>query len=178
MSDPDGCSSPGCAARGSHAVAVTYPSGTVDTRNLCKAHQAERKKAVTRSRPKRPPSVPKRPPLVSWLQCGHVIDATLEEAHALMKAPSWDQDLDPCPNCGSTLRSVSISGSVRVGSRIRKARRGSQVRVTSGASLTHDLDAWGWSRLEVNERDDEYREEILLWDGTRIEVSAKLSDHH
>jgi hypothetical protein len=51
------------------------------------------------------------------------------------------------------------------------------VHTRSGDDYTRDLDAWGTRELTRDREQDLYREVIVLWDGTRIESTARLSDH-
>lgn len=49
---------------------------------------------------------------------------------------------------------------------------------TGGDDYTRILEAWGKRELTKDSEKDLYREVIDLWDGTRIESTARLSDHH
>jgi hypothetical protein len=48
----------------------------------------------------------------------------------------------------------------------------------TGEDYTHLLEGWGQRELTKDREHDHYRELIELHDGTRIESTAKLSDHH
>lgn len=59
----------------------------------------------------------------------------------------------------------------------RPGKGGLLARSTAGDDYTHDLEAWGQRQLTLDMEGDKYREVIELFDGTRIESSARLSDH-
>jgi hypothetical protein len=52
------------------------------------------------------------------------------------------------------------------------------VKTRAGDDYTRDLAAWGSRGLTLDRVNDSYSEVIELWDGTRIESNARLSDHH
>jgi hypothetical protein len=55
---------------------------------------------------------------------------------------------------------------------------GWQKDTKSGDDYTRDLDAWGERTLEKDREHDLYRELIKLCDGSWLESTARLSDHH
>jgi hypothetical protein len=51
------------------------------------------------------------------------------------------------------------------------------VNLKDGDDYTHDLAGWGYRRLEFDRLNNRYQEIIELYDGTRIESNAPLTDH-
>jgi hypothetical protein len=65
------------------------------------------------------------------------------------------------------------------GVRAKRPGKGGWLKdVRSGDNYTRALEAWGERTLELDRENDRYRELIKLYDGTEIESSARLSDHH
>lgn len=60
----------------------------------------------------------------------------------------------------------------------RSGKGGWALDTTGGDDYTRDLEAWGQRALTKDSENGLYREVIELWDGTRIESTARLSDHH
>ncbi len=52
------------------------------------------------------------------------------------------------------------------------------METSEGDDYTRDLEAWGTRQLTMDREKDRYCEIIELWDGTRIESTARLTDHH
>jgi hypothetical protein len=67
--------------------------------------------------------------------------------------------------------------SVRVRSKT-PGKGGWMVDTRSGDDYSRDLDAWGKRELTKDRAKDLYREVIELFEGTRIESTAQLRDHH
>jgi hypothetical protein len=173
----DTCEAPNCSEPATHTVGVTYPDLPPESWRLCRAHDAQLKLDVVRSRPKKPPEVEEagRPNAVRCGACGREIDQPA--------GTPFDERI-PCPDCGSTTRAISAwpTGSLTLHSRLgTKTRRAGSKRWTGrssgGDSYTHDLEAWGQRSLLIDEETDSYREVIELWDGTTIEGMAALKDH-
>jgi hypothetical protein len=51
------------------------------------------------------------------------------------------------------------------------------VDTRSGDDYTRDLAAWGKRELLTDRPQNQYREVIELYDGTRLESTAQLTDH-
>jgi len=67
----------------------------------------------------------------------------------------------------------------KVGIKVKRSGKGGWIlNTTSGDEYTHDLEAWGKRALTTDQERNIYREVIELWDGTRIESTSRLSDHH
>jgi hypothetical protein len=56
-------------------------------------------------------------------------------------------------------------------------RGGWMGKIKAGDDYTRDLEAWGTRSLHLDRENDTYRESIIVWDGTRITSTARLSDH-
>jgi hypothetical protein len=90
-----------------------------------------------------------------------------------------------CPHCGSTARTIRVSltdtGTAHESLHVRSKHpgKGGWLKdVKSGDGYTRALEAWGERILELDREHNQYRELIKLYDGTEIESSARLSDHH
>ena len=130
-----------------------------------------------RSRPKATP-VPDPPP-TSEVRCGDCQEPLAESDRLPVN------QRQPCPSCGSLKRLVAVTvadsltmhDSVRARSKT-PGKGGWMVDTRSGDDYSHDLDAWGKRELTKGRAKDLYREVIELYDGTRIESTARLRDHH
>lgn len=163
-----------CPSLGTHTVLIHFPQMLDETWLVCREHDRQRKVQAVRSRPKRPPEVEEtRPNVVRCSGC----DRVLEE-------PSDAAVRGPCPHCGSLARRIEVyafdSATAHEGVRVRARRTGKTawfLATTTGDDYTRDLVAWGKRELTMDREKDLYREVIELWDGTRIESTARLSDH-
>ncbi len=91
----------------------------------------------------------------------------------------------PCPDCESSVRNIDVQFSAtlalheKVQAKVKRSGKGGWILdTTGGGDYTRDLEAWGKRKLTKDSERDLYREVIELWDGTRIESTARLSDHH
>jgi phage FluMu protein Com len=158
-------------------VCLTFPGQAAEIWRVCRTHDRELKNLAVASRTSLEPTPDSSPaPTVHCEQC----DSVLQEP------VSADQSTrEPCPKCGSTARTihVSCSDTVYVHESLRVQSRGPGKGkwlkdVKSGDDYTRALQAWGERTLELSREDNQYRQLIKLFDGTEIESSARLSDHH
>ena len=108
------------------------------------------------------------------------------EAAVIVKCRECDDELidagPPCPRCGSLDRAIAdgdtVTGHEVARKRIKHPGKGGWLLdVTMGDSFTRDLNAWGRRELVFDHARDLYREVIELHEGSRLESTAKLSDH-
>lgn len=95
------------------------------------------------------------------------------------------EDRLPCPSCGSLrrLHKVSIQETLGLHEPVRArgkrlGKGGWIVDTRSGDDYTRALEGWGKRELTMDRENDRYRELIVLHDGTQIESTAALRDHH
>lgn len=158
-------------------MVVSFPGQSVETWRVCRAHDRDLKLQAVRSRPMKPPHV-EVPVPANAVRCGGCGQA-LEEPFDLPAEQRM-----PCPNCESTSRekavwladSLSFHSSLRARTKA-PGKGGWMFDTQSGDDYTQDLDAWGRRELTKDRAGDLYREVIELWDGTRIESTARLRDH-
>lgn len=171
------CEWSGCDEIGTHKLEIHFPDLADETWLVCRDHEDELKLLVVRTRPKKPQPVdaPVPPPAVHCAGCGQL----------LAEHPNVAQRT-PCLSCGSLGRNIaldvadSVTMHSSVGSKLERAgsRKGEwAVKTVGGDSYTRDLEAWGTFSRTMSQETDSYREVIELWDGTRIESSARLTDH-
>jgi hypothetical protein len=169
------CEWTGCSAVATHRVAITFPGEAVETWAVCRGHDRELKLQAVSSRPAKPAEIDEPSPNVVYCgACGALLDERSD-------AP----ERTPCPNCKSTSRriDVRIAERVTVYDAIRARTKtpgkgGWMLDTSSGDNYTRKLQAWGKREVTKDRAHDLYREVIELWDGTRIESTARLSDHH
>jgi hypothetical protein len=136
------------------------------------------KVSVVRSRPRpvpSPSSATSSAVVVYCQRCGIPLDESADLATAQRQ---------PCPICGSVGRAPEVVHAATLaptGHLVRKWKTGRTAKtrrvVKTGDDFTRDLKAWGTKVVDVDRKIDTYREEIILYDGTRIETSARLRDH-
>jgi predicted RNA-binding Zn-ribbon protein involved in translation (DUF1610 family) len=169
------CEWESCTRAANHMFSVTFPDEETEIWRVCRPHDRELKiLAVARRLPR--PLDPESPaaPVVHCAQC----DRALQEPIS-----TEESTREPCPQCGSTARIVRVTDTATVheGFRVRSKRpgKGGWLKdIKSGDDYTRDLAAWGERTLERDREHDQYRELIKLYDGTEIESSARLRDHH
>jgi hypothetical protein len=167
-----------CTNAATHMVCITFPGEPTENWRVCRAHDRELKKLAVASRVPRPPDPdpPQPAPRVQCSQCGR----------ALQELPSTPIDeREPCPTCGSVIRTVCVTAveTIRVHEQVRirskRPGKGGWLKdVKTGDDYTRDLQAWGGRTLESDSEHNQYREHITLYDGTVIESTARLSNHH
>jgi hypothetical protein len=171
------CEWESCTSVASHMVSVTFPEEAAEVWRVCREHDREIKNlAVTRRAPRLPdPELPSSP-TVHCSQC----DRALQEPVSAVASTR-----EPCPHCGSTVRIIRVTAADTVtmheGARIRSTRpgKGGWLKdIRSGDDYTRALGAWGERTLELDREHNQYLELIKLYDGTEIESSARLSEHH
>lgn len=170
------CEWPGCTDPTTHAVTVVIPRLDPETWSLCRTHDREIKLKAVRSRPKKPAATVEGIPNI--VRCGGCLTVLDERSDV----PS--EDRLPCSRCGSINRNVDIRvretveihESVQV-RQMASGKGGWIVNTSAGDNYTADLAAWGKRALTLDREGDLYLERIELWDGTRIESKARLSDH-
>ncbi|WP_131784454.1 Com family DNA-binding transcriptional regulator [Protofrankia symbiont of Coriaria ruscifolia] len=169
------CEWDGCAEEATHAVEIVFPGEAPESWWVCRPHDRALKcEAVAR----RPPASPQQAAGRQVVRCGQC-DRILDGMSAL------DPIAPACPACESTARHIRVELRDNVGlydeRRVKTTRRGTRrplMEVRDGADYTGDLQGWGERTLVCDREHDRYRELIVLYDGTRIESTAKLSDHH
>lgn len=171
------CEWPACQSLGTHTVHIHFPDLPDETWRVCRHHDRVLKIHAVRSRPKRPPVVEAAiPNVVRCGDCGRVLEERSDVAV---------HERRPCPDCGSSVRNtdaqlsetLTLHEKVRV--KVKRSGKGGWILDTTGGDdYTHDLEAWGKRELTNDREKGVYREVIELWDGTRIESTARLSDHH
>lgn len=171
------CQGPACTTTATHTDTIRLPDVPEETWHVCRAHDRQLKVNVVHSRPKKPPTPAKVLP-APWVRCGGC-GRLLDEAPDVAVRT-------PCPDCGSIVRNmggfhaadgIGLHDSVRV--RKIPAGKGTwTLDSLGGDNYTQDLDAWGTLGRTMDRERDLYIEVIELWEGTRIESRARLSDHH
>lgn len=153
----DTCEWPECQAASTHSVVVSFPSQSEETWHVCRAHDRELKVRAVRSRPKKPPQV--EPPEPNVVRCGGC---------GLLLADRSDMAVEqrpPCPDCGSTIRSIEVQLSERLSiheslrARTKTSSKGGWMLDTQGGdNYTRDLAAWGKRGLSKDREHDLYSE--------------------
>jgi hypothetical protein len=174
------CDWEGCGDDGNHSVVITFPDLPRETWRVCRKHERQLKLQAVRSRPPKPADT--APPESSvTVSCGACRTALDEE-----RADLEGGEPAPCPTCGSLTRHIAVAVTLRATATVHEAVRvrrlcagkgGWRVQMTSGDSYTRDLAAWGAYTQTVDREDDLYCEVIELYDGTKIESTARLQDH-
>lgn len=172
------CEWPSCADAATHTVDISFPEGVHETWQVCRAHDRVLKLQAVRSRPKAVSPPAATPPRVE-VQCG-ACRRILDEPPSLA-----EHERLPCPECGSLTRLHKVMifetavahESLRLRSK-RSGKGGWMTDIRTGDDYTRDLDAWGTRTLERDRAGNSYREVITLYDGTCVESSAQLTDHH
>jgi hypothetical protein len=172
------CERGNCPGSASHLVYIWFPDEPDQIWRVCRAHDRELKIAfVARRTPKPPDPAPiQKPPAVHCRQC----DLFLGDSSVLAA-----ESRQPCPDCGSTEKHVrvwsfeTISIHEQVGVRSTRPGQSGWLKDTKdGESYTRALDAWGQRTLEKDREHNLYRELIKLYDGSWLESTAMLTDHH
>lgn len=168
----------GCTQASTHTDTITFPETPDQTEvwEVCRQHDKDLKLQAVRSRPEAKPQPATQPTF--GVRCGGC-KRELEEPTDL--PPERRQ---PCASCGSVIRDMSVSINATISfhdsleARVTPGGRGKwMVKVQSGDDYTHDLAAWGKLGRTVDRTNDTYREVIELYDGTKFESVARLSDH-
>lgn len=155
-----------------------FPDEPDEIWRVCRAHDRELKIAfVARCPPKPPDPAPaQKPPVVHCKQCDWQLGGP-----AVLVAESRQ----PCPDCGSTERLVRLTAAETVTTHANVRLRSRQPGIggwlkeaKDGDDFTRDLDAWGQRTLEKDREHNLYRELIKLYDGSWLESTAMLTDHH
>jgi hypothetical protein len=160
-----------------HTVGISLPEETDEEWRVCRLHDRMLKTEVVRSRQKL--TAPPADPGTTEVCCGSC-QRSLAEAACL---PAGERQ--PCPDCGSVSRlmKVAVHETVNVHESVRwKVRRKGRGRwavdARAGDDYTADLESWGRRDWTRDRERDLYREVIELYDGTRLESTARLRDHH
>ncbi len=157
-------------------VCLTFPEQEMEIWRVCRAHDRKLKNLAVASRTPQQPTPETSPnPTVHCSQCNLILQESVSADQRTRK---------PCPQCGSTVRTIHVTASdtvhVHESLRIRSTRPGKGrwlADVKSGDDYTRVLRAWGERTLELSREQNQYRELIGLYDGTEIDSSARLSDH-
>jgi hypothetical protein len=172
------CECEGCAEEATHTVDLSFPEGTHESWQVCRAHDRELKNRVRYSRPKAPPPPADTPPRIE-VCCGECKQA-LNESTSLP-----EEERQPCPNCGSLTRmhKITIVETVAIheGLRLRSKQpgKGGWMRdFQTGDDYSRYLEGWGTRSLDMDREQNVYREVVVHYDGTSIESRAKLTGHH
>jgi len=173
----DTCEWPSCQSPGTHKVEVRFPDLPGETWLVCRLHDHTLKGQAVRSRPKKSPVVERAVQnVVRCDSCERVLEERSDAALGERR---------PCPHCGSSVRRIEVqvfealTVHEKVGVKVKRSGKGGWIlNTTSGDEYTNDLEAWGKRALTTDRERNVYREVIELWDGTRIESTARLSDHH
>ena len=173
------CERGNCPERATHLVYIWFSDAPEEIWRVCRTHDRDLKLAFPRGRP-RPEQIeePSSSPRVHCRQC----DQPLDEAVADVR----DEGSHPCPYCGSLKRHVRVRladfGIAHESLRVRSKQSPGKGRwlkdTTSGDSYTRDLDAWGRRTVEKDYDNNQYRELIELYDGSWLESTAMLDNHH
>lgn len=171
------CEWEGCADVATHTVDIFFLEGVHETWQVCRMHDRALKLQVVRSRPKAP--TPTDTSTSIEVCCGEC-QQTLNESSSLP-----DDQRQPCPNCGSLTRTnkitfvemLTVHESLRM--RSKQPGKGGWIRdFRTGDDYSWYLEGWGERVLEMDREQNIYREVIKLYDDTRLESNARLSDHH
>lgn len=159
------CEMDGCQDEATHTVLIVPAGGDEEIWEVCRSHDRELKRAFVGGVPRLTPP-PDSPVVVQCSECGQL----LAEAGP------------PCPNCGSLDRAIAVGDTAGAHDAIQVRSKhlgkgGWQREVKAGDSFTRDLDAWGRRELVIDRAGGQYREVIELYEGSRLESSAKLRDH-
>lgn len=159
------CEMDECQDEATHTVRIQLVDQPREIWQVCRPHDRQLKTAAVRSRPKAQPPV-EPPPSFRCRDCDQVLQ---------VNTPS-------CPVCGSRNRVVRTGDSLTWRENVvlttRQPGKGEWlVRIKAGDDYTWDLAAWGNRQLIIDRENGLYREVIDLYDGSRIESSARLSDH-
>jgi hypothetical protein len=161
-----------------HLVYLWFPDEPGEIWRVCRAHDRELKLTfVARRQPKPPDPVPaQESPVVHCQECDRLLGGPTELA---------EESPQPCPDCGSMKRHVRVSFfetiAVHEQFGVRSTRpdqSGWLKEAKDGDSYTRDLNAWGERTLQKDREHNLYRELIKLYDGSRLESTSKLTDHH
>jgi hypothetical protein len=171
------CEWSACQSLSTHKLRIHFPDLADETWFVCRQHDRMVKFQTVTSRPKKPPVAEERTAnVVRCGDCGRVLEERSDvDVH----------ERRPCPDCGSSVRHIdvhvfeTVTMHEKVGVKVKRpGNRGWILDTTGGDDYTRDLEAWGKRGLTMDGEKDLYREVIELWDGTRIESTARLSDHH
>lgn len=171
------CQWTGCADGATHVIIVDLPEGDGRVYHVCSVHDKDVKRDVVRSRPRPAPAAPADGASVT-VHCGDC-EIPLDEPSDLPVA-----DRQPCPLCGSMKRRhrAAITDTLEmhdsIGGTVKRAGANKFAkRFKNGDDLTRLTQTWGTRALHLDRENDTYREEITVYDGTRIESRAALRDH-
>lgn len=161
-----GCEWDECQDDATHTVVIVPAGGSEETWKVCRPHDRQLKLAFSSSVPRL--ALPPQTVASSWCSdCGQALaDPT-----------------PPCPVCGSLDRQI-FDGETLTGHEAARMRSkhpgkgGWMVDAKVGDSLSGSLDAWGHRELVRDRGHDRYREVIVLYQGSRLVSTARLSDHH
>lgn len=165
-----------CTNPATHMVSIAFPGMPVESWQVCRTHDRELKNLAVADRLPLPPEPDTDPkPTVKCSQCGYAFGDLFS---------GEPENRIPCPDCGSTARTVyvsvteTISIHESIGLRVTRPGKGGWLKyVKSGDDYTRVLESWGERTLELDREHNLYREFIKLHDGTTIESTARLSDH-
>lgn len=172
------CERGNCPEPATHLVHMLFPDEPEDVWRVCRAHDRELKCTFVTQRQRRPPGPARAQglPAVHCRQCDRFLGDS-----AVLTSESGQ----PCPDCGSGERHVRVSffetvtAHGQMGVRTRRPGQSGWLKDTrAGDSYTHDLDAWAQRTLEKDRQHNLYRELIKLYDGSQLESTAMLTDHH
>jgi len=171
------CEWPACQSPGTHTVHIHFADPADETWVVCRRHDRKLKLQAVRSRPRKPTVTDEPTPNV--VHCGGCRRLLEERSDIAVDERS------PCPGCGSSARNIEVRVSatlvlhVNLQTKVKRSGKGGWIMETrQGDDYTRDLGAWGTRKLTTDREKDFYGEVIELWDGTRIESTARLRDHH
>ncbi len=158
------CEMDGCQDNATHTVLIVSGNGE-ETWKVCRPHDRELKRAFVGGVPQSVPP-PDAAAIVQCGECGQVLaDAS-----------------PPCSRCGSLNRAITVGDTVTMHEAARvcskhPGKSGWLLDVKAGDCFTKDLNAWSHRELVLDREHDRYREVIELYEGSRLESTAKLCDH-
>jgi hypothetical protein len=173
------CDRGNCTEPATHLVYIWFPDEPDEIWRVCRAHDRELKRTfVARRTPKPPGPAPLQDDL-SGVYCKQC-DLFLGDSSVLAAVSR-----KPCPDCGSTERLVRIAAAETVTAysnvrlRSRQPGKGGWLKeAKDGDDFTRDLAAWGQRTLEKDREHNLYRELIKLYDGSWLDSTAMLDNHH
>ncbi len=157
-----------CPESATHLVHIWFPDALDETWRVCRAHDRYLKVAFSRSRPR---------PTPSCRQCDQPLNEPVTDAQ--------DEVSQPCPYCGSVKRHIRVrlydfaNAYEVIRRQAKQPGKGGWLRdTTSGDDYTRDLGAWGHRTVDYDHEHNQYRELIKLYDGSQLESTAMLDNHH
>ncbi|WP_157985260.1 hypothetical protein [Lentzea terrae] len=154
-----------CRNEATHTVRIAPTGYSEEMWEVCRADDRALKRTFTQGVTQWVPP-PDMAPIVRCGECGQALtDAS-----------------PPCPVCGSLDKSIADGDTVTAHERVcvrskYPGKGGWIIEVKAGDEFTRDLNAWSRRELTIDRAQDRYREVVELYDGSRLESTAKLRDH-